>query len=249
MPYTLLAILAVVLFAICCILAVMLVAHRIKAKKERKETELFLSTVAHDLRSPLTNVKGFADALLSGTIDGERKEQALAVISLEAARLASLSDRLCGGDIEVNPGVFSICELLRSIFLSLERKIQQRGLELTFSFGDDDEIYVRADKDIIHEALYNICDNAIKYSVGKEISVSVRLDGAFSVISVSNKTDDTSFSDYFTPGKRGNNSGKGKGLGLYISEKLIRSSGSALTVKKADGEISFSFALPYEEEQ
>ncbi len=242
----LLAVTAAILFAVCCVLAVMLVMCRRKTEKEKRDTSLFLSTVAHDLRSPLTGIKGFADALLSGDIEEEKTEQALAVISLEASRLATLTERLCENDEIVvgKANVFGICELLRNTFLTLERKALSKGITPVFSFEDEDEIYVKADKNLVHEALYNICDNAIKYSIGGTVSVSVNVSGELCTISVSNDTENSSFSDYFTAGARGNTSEKGSGLGLYISQKLLCAIGSELYVNKDGNNVSFSFSLP-----
>ena len=243
----LLAVTAAILFTVCCVLAVMLVMYRRKTEKEKRDTSLFLSTVAHDLRSPLAGIKGFADALQSGAMEGEKKEQALAVISLEASRLASITERLCEND-EIIVGkysVFGICELLRGIFLSLERKALAKGVTPVFSFDDEDEIYVRAHKDLVHEALYNICDNAIKYSIGGSVSVSVNVSGEHCTISVSNDAEKSSFSDYFTAGARGNTSEKGSGLGLYISKKLLCAIGSELYADKDGNTVTFGFSLPY----
>ena len=155
------------------------------------------------------------------------------------------NEKITVSDTRADNCVFGICELLRSIFLSLERKASAKDINISYSFADDDEIYVKADRALIHEALYNICDNAIKYCSKKDIYVNVAVSDGKAEISVSNSTDDTSFSDYFTVGSRGNSSEKGTGLGLYISEKLIRSCKSELLVKKENNKVSFCFQLPH----
>lgn len=236
-----------ILLAVCFVLLAIIFHLCRKAAAERKRTKLFLSTTAHDLRSPLTNIKGFADLLLSGGQDGENSEKALSVISLEASRLASLTSRLVndGEKIPVKQEIFGICELLRTIFLSLERKTLQKDIKVSFSFDDEDEIYVRSDKSLVHEALFNICDNAVKYCEDGNIYVNVDVTEEKAAISVANKTADSDFSGCFKAGFRGNSSVSGSGLGLYISKKLINSCGSDLSAEKKGDMISFSFSLPH----
>ena len=251
-PKTYLDILCLILFALCFLLIAFLVYSRKKAKKEKDKTRLFLSTAAHDIRSPLTSIKGYCDALLSGDIKGEQAETALSVISAEAARLAAITDRLSrvNEEIVANEEIFGICELFRSIFLSIGRKTELAGISVSYSFGDEDEIYVKADKKLIHEALFNICDNAVKYCDGENICVDVKKEGEKVRISVSNKTADSKFSDYFTPGARGSKKNGGTGLGLYISDKLIKVNKSRLYAEKSGDIITFYFHLPciYSEE-
>ncbi len=251
MPATYLKVLCIILFALCCALFAILIYERAKAKKERENTKSFLSVTAHDIKSPLTSIKGYADALLSQDFPQEKSEQALFIISSEASRLSKIAERLSREDEEilVNEEIFGICELLRTIFLSLERKMQISGVKALFSFGDEDEIYVRADRNLIHEALFNICDNALKYCDGENIYADVKCDGEKVRISVKNKTADEDFSDYFTKGARGNSKIQGTGLGLYISKKLIDENKSELFAEKSDGFITFYFDLPHIESE
>jgi len=250
-PVTYLKVLCIILFALCCVLFAIIVYQHRKAKKERKNTKSFLSVTAHDIKSPLTSIKGYADALLSQDIPQEKSEQALFIISSEASRLSEITERLSheDGEILVNEEIFGICELLRTIFLSLERKIQGSGVKVLFSFEDEDEIYVKADRNLIHEALFNICDNALKYCDGENIYADVKCEGEKVRISVKNKTADDKFSDYFTKGARGNSKIQGTGLGLYISKKLIAANKSELSAEKCDGFITFCFCLPHIESE
>lgn len=250
-PATYIKVLCIILFALCCVLFIILIRERKKAKKEKENTKNFLSVTAHDIKSPLTSIKGYADALLSEDIPQEKREQALFIISSEALRLSKIAERLNREDREilVNDEIFGICGLLRTVFLSLEGKMKISGVNALFSFGDEDEIYVRADKNLIHEALFNICDNAVKYCDGENIYADVELKGEKVRISVKNETSDDKFSDYFAKGARGNNKIQGTGLGLYISKQLIEANKSKLHAGKSDGLIAFYFDLPHIESE
>ena len=129
----------------------------------------FLSNVSHDLRTPMTTISGFIDGLLDGTIPKEKHEYYLRVIGDEVRRLsrlvAALLDvsRIQAGERKFVKGAFDICEMARVILISFEQKIEKKKLDVEFE-TDQENIYVMADRDAIYQILYNICDNAVKFS-------------------------------------------------------------------------------------
>lgn len=223
-----------------------------KHEEEKKQTSILLSTTAHDLRSPLTSIKGFADAMLDGTIRGEDSEIYLTLISSESDRLARLSSRLCQGEnFELEPRDFGLCETIRRAYILVMQKAKTKDLNVEFSFTDDDEFYVRADEDAVFEIILNLFENAVKYcnDAGK-ISWKVTSDSSFTTVTVRNSTDLLpDIPDIFFPGARMETTKRtGFGLGLYISKKLAKKSGTDLFFEKGKDEnsafCSFSFSLP-----
>jgi len=132
----------------------------------------FLSNVAHDLRTPMTTIGGFVDGILDGTVPPEKQEHYLKIVSKDIKRLARLVSRLFevtklqAGEIKINKISFDICEMTRLAIISLEQQLDAKKLELEFNF-EDERTYVFADSDFIHQVLYNILENAIKFTPEK----------------------------------------------------------------------------------
>ncbi len=254
-----LVIMAAVSVVLLCANVFLIFCHFSAKKKqaeEKRKTTLLLSTTAHDLRSPLTGIKGFADAMLDGTVRDDKREEYLALISSESDRLARITARLCEGEeIRLTPQIFGICETVRRAFLLVERKIALRGLEVEFSFADDDEVYVSADPDAVFEIVLNLFENAVKYCKDRgQIAWNILSDGCSVSLSVKNYVDELPENpDLFAAGARVERKGtSGFGLGLYISQKLAIKSGIELVFDKDTDQkghfCTFSMKLPAAEE-
>ncbi len=210
-----------------------------------------LRSIAHDMRSPLAVIKGFADALLDGSIPEEKRELSLTLISLEADRLSRLASRLCEDGIP-KISTFDICDVTRRIFLTLEPKFLQKSLHTSFTFDDDDAVYVSADPDMIYEVIYNLADNAQKYTPhGGNIAFSVSKADSGMIFSITNSIDsDIAHQErLFAEGYRDTNSmgTKGTGLGLYITKKLLSAHGKDISLNINDGNVTFAFSLDSED--
>ena len=129
----------------------------------------FLANVSHDLRTPMTTISGFIDGINSGAIPPEKQEYYLGVISSEIHRLSRLVSqlldvsRLESGDKKFVRKDFDIAEMARIILISFEQKIEEKHLEVEF-ITDEDKMIANADADAIHQVLYNLCENAIKFA-------------------------------------------------------------------------------------
>jgi signal transduction histidine kinase len=127
-----------------------------------------VSSIAHELKTPLAIIHGYAEGLQSG-IAAEKQDHYLGIVSGEVHRLSRLvSDlldvtRIQAGDRKFVMKPFDVCEMGRQILISFEKKIDEKGLDVEFSC-DEDRMFVLADQDAIHQILYNICDNAVKFA-------------------------------------------------------------------------------------
>lgn len=132
----------------------------------------FLANVSHDLRTPMTTISGFIESIQAGAIPPEKEDYYLGLIGNEVRRLSRLVSQLLdisrieAGDRKFNLAPFDICEVARMILISNEQRLEAKQLDVEFDC-DDDNMYVCADKDAIHQVLYNICDNAIKFAYEK----------------------------------------------------------------------------------
>jgi signal transduction histidine kinase len=143
---------------------------RLESEKEAYDANKELITaMSHDLRTPMTTISGFIDGILSGAIPEEKHEYYLGVISEEVRRLSRLVtalldiSRMQAGERKFTMADFDICELSRQVLISFEQKIEAKKLDVSFEC-DSDRMDVIGDRDAIHQVLYNICDNAIKFS-------------------------------------------------------------------------------------
>lgn len=129
----------------------------------------FLANVSHDLRTPMTTISGFIDGIIDGAIPPEKHEYYLDVIRTEIRRLSRLVGnllditRIQAGERKFNKTAFDICEMARLILISFEQKIDQKKLDVEFECKKE-KMIVYADRDAIYQILYNICDNAVKFS-------------------------------------------------------------------------------------
>ncbi len=217
----------------------------------------FLANVSHDLRTPMTTISGFIDGITSGAIPPEKHEYYLGVISAEVHRLSRLVSQLLdiskleSGERKFTFTDFDIAELSRIILISFEQKIDDKQLDVEF-FADDDMI-VNADKDAIHQVIYNLCHNAIKFAneggkfiisisriSGKKIKVSVFDEGQ----SIAKEDTKMVFDRFYKTDKSRGLDKNGVGLGLYICKTIIDAHGENIWVESVEGEsCEFIFTL------
>lgn len=147
---------------------------------------------------------------------------------------------------------FDICEMSRQILISFEQKIDAKRLDVEFE-ADEDNLLVLADRDAIYQILYNICDNAVKFSVeGGHLMICIRKQENRKVlITVYNEGQGISAEDLpyvferFYKGDRSRGLDKaGTGLGLYISKTIIDAHRETIWVNSEQGKYcEFCFTL------
>ena len=219
---------------------------------------LFLANVSHDLRTPMTTIRGYIDSILSGVIKQDMIPHYLEVISGEVQRLSrlvsSLLDitRIQAGERKFSNAPFDICEMAREIIIFSEQRLEDKKLDVEFD-ADKDNMFVGGDREAIHQVLSNICDNAIKFSrQGGKYIVSVKDIGAKTEISVYNEGDGIPEEDLpyvfdrFYKGDKSRGLDKtGVGLGLYISRTIIEAHREKIWVESEYGKwCRFTFTMP-----
>lgn len=219
----------------------------------------FISNVSHDLRTPMTTILGFIEGLNSGAIPEEKREYYLGVISEEVRRLSRLVtelldlSRLQSGTRKFDFAPFDICEMARLILIANEQRIDERRLEVAFC-AETDNILVNGDRDAIHQVLYNLCDNAIKFAKeGGVLRITIAPVSRRKIgVTVYNEgegipTDDIPFvfDRFYKSDKSRGRDKTGAGLGLYISKTIMDAHGEDLTLESEEGRFcAFTFTLP-----
>ena len=226
--------------------------------RSEDDQKKFVANVSHDFRSPLTSIKGFLEAMIDGTIPPEIHEKYLLFVLNETERLTKLTNSLLTLNnlntkgMMLNKTDFDINQTIRNVAASFEGTCRQKtiGIELVLT---GDEMYVLADIDKIQQVLYNLLDNAIKFShhnscikletteKHNKIFVSVKDTG------IGIPKDDLKLiwdRFYKSDLSRGKDK-KGTGLGLSITKEIIQSHGEHINVISTEGVgTEFIFTLP-----
>ena len=217
----------------------------------------FLANVSHDLRTPMTTIAGFIDGILDGAIPPEKQPYYLELIAGEVRRLsrlvASLLDisRIQAGDRKFTMTAFDICEMARQILISFEQRIDEKQLNIEFEC-DRDNMTVYADRDAIHQVLYNICDNAVKFTnPGGLYRINITAHDKKTYVSVFNEGQGIPeaelpyvFDRFYKSDKSRGLDKTGVGLGLYITKTIMDAHNEEIWVKSVWGEYcEFVFTL------
>ncbi len=223
----------------------------------------FVANVSHDLRTPMTTIAGFVDGILDGVIPPEQEQHYLKVVSDEVRRLSRLVtalldvSRLQAGDRKFDMKAFDVCEMGRQILISFEKKIDEKGLDVEFECTED-RMFVWADRDAIHQILYNICDNAVKFASERgKLKMSFTWSGTEgnrrrkAVVKVYNEGQGIPpedlpfvFERFYKSDKSRSLDKTGVGLGMFISKTIIDAHGETISVDSEYGRYcEFTFTL------
>ncbi len=218
----------------------------------------FVANVSHDFRSPLTSIRGYLEAMLDGTIPPEMHEKYLNIVLNETERLTKLTNSLLTLNNLNTRGMlldrtdFEINRVIRNTAASFEGTCLKKTIAIELVLTGD-EMYVNADMEKIQQVLYNLIDNAIKFSHHNsciKIETSLKKNKLF--ISVKDtgigipKDDLKLIWDRFYKSdlSRGKDK-KGTGLGLSIVKEIINSHNEHINVISTEGVGSeFIFSLP-----
>ncbi len=224
-----------------------------KAENERKG---LIANVSHDLRTPMTTISGFVDAMLDGTIKPENQDKYLKIISDEVKRLSRLANdmvelsRFQSDSFEFTPTSFDLTEVVRRIVISFEQKIVAKNIEIDMDIPDVLNIF--ADRDSIFRVVYNLTDNAVKFTnQNGRMAFKIVQNGSNAVMSIENSgtpipPDEAKnvFERFYKLDKSRSENKHGAGLGLYIAKTIVgRHGGDIYATSLPDG-TKFTFTLP-----
>lgn len=216
----------------------------------------FINGYAHELRTPITSINGFAEMLLNddGTLSREEKRSYLEIIASESRRLADLAgnsllmSRLDSQKIIPDKKPFSLDEQLRRCSILLSGQWTEKELDMTMDL--DEAVYV-GDYDLMQHLWINLLTNAVKYTPkGGSITVTLKNEEKFIAVSVADtgkgippEDRERIFDKYYQTDK--SHSKRGLGLGLAICKRIVQLCNGSLTVESEVGVGStFTVKLP-----
>ncbi len=224
----------------------------------------FVSNVSHDFRSPLTSIKGYVEAMLDGTIPVEMQEKYLNIILFETDRLNKLTKSILDlnqfgrhGGIRLDYADFDINQMIRNTLMTFEGTCEKKGISFEVILTGR-ELFVHADMTKIQQVIYNLIDNAIKFShhnssikietvlKNEKVIISVK-DSGIGIPADSMKKIWERF--YKTDLSRGKDK-KGTGLGLAIVKEIITAHKENINCVSTEGvgtEFFFTLSLATKE--
>ena len=230
--------------------------------RSEDDQKKFVANVSHDFRSPLTSIKGYLEAMLDGTIPPELYEKYLTIVLNETERLTKLTgsllmlNNLNTKGILLDKSSFDINRTIRNTVASFEGTCKHKAIAIELILTGD-ELFVEADIGKIQQVLYNLLDNAIKFSHPDSI-IKIETNEKHNKIFVSVKDSGIGIPKddlkmiwdrfYKSDLSRGKDK-KGTGLGLSITKEIIQAHGEHINVISTEGVGSeFIFSLPVADE-
>ena len=225
--------------------------------RSEDDQKKFVANVSHDFRSPLTSIKGYLEAMLDGTIPPELYEKYLTIVLNETERLTKLTNSLLTLNNLNTKGIllektdFDINQVIRNVAASFEGTCREKKIAIELILTGE-EMYVTADMGKIQQVIYNLVDNAIKFShhesviwieaydQHEKIFVSVKDSG---IGIPKNCTGKIWERFYKTDASRGRDK-RGTGLGLAIARDIVTLHGGAISAESRDEITTFTVELP-----
>lgn len=218
----------------------------------------FISNISHDFRSPLTSIKGYVEAVKDGTIPPEKQDKYLNIVVAETNRLTKLTSSL----LELNDfdsyGIwlmqkeFDVVNLVKSAMNTFEGTCHEKNISLILNNHTKSSM-VYADKTKIQQVIYNLLDNAIKFTPGGK-SIYITLTEKNNKLFISIKDEGCGIPAdslnkiwvrfYKADTSRGKDK-QGTGLGLAITREIVKAHNENINVVSTEGVGSeFTFSLP-----
>lgn len=217
----------------------------------------FVANVSHELRSPMTSMKGYVQAMLDGTISADEQPKYLQVVLDETNRLTELVrdlldlSRLESGKFPLEIAPFDANEMTRRILIRFEQRIEQKRIDVDVRL-ESDPCFALGDVNRITQVVSNLVDNAVKFMPGEggRLTLRTRREGARVRFEVEDNgpgidpADQAHIFDRFYKADKAHTAGMGTGLGLSICKNIVGQHGSEIALQSRPGETRFSFDLP-----
>ena len=232
-----------------------------RTQASQKSQREFVANVSHELKTPLTSVQGFAQAMLDGTADSnDARQKAAQVIYDESGRMhrmvLDLLDlaRLDAGTADITMSPVNMSGLLNTVAEKFSPQLQRAGVNIKVDVAEDLQPPITADGDRLAQVFTNLVDNALKFTPrGGLISLHVSVANGEMLISVSDtgagipsQAQAHIFDRFYQadPARKGGEK-HGAGLGLAIAHEIVQAHGGRISVRSRLGEgTSFDVFLP-----
>ena len=218
----------------------------------------FVANVSHELKTPMTTISGFVDGILDGTIPQEKQNQYLSIVSDETKRLSRLVrsmldlSKIDSGEMRLNKSKFDITNTVFETLMAFEHRIEEKNIEI-LGMESVRSLIVNGDPDLIHQVIYNLVENAIKFTnEGGYIRIKIFHKERQAHVSIANSgigipSEDLPhiFERFYKTDKSRSQDKSGVGLGLYIVKTVIKLHKGGIEARSSEGNFcEFEFHIP-----
>jgi len=229
-------------------------AQNIRLKKERDEIKSLISDISHQLKTPLANLRVYCDLVQDESLPPVQRKEFMQNMQSQLEKLSFLMEslikmsRLESGIIQLSPQMENLNETCLTAIRQVLQKAQVKNIEINFASKED--IYLKHDRNWTAEAIFNVLDNAIKYSQsGGKVTIKIEKYELLARIDITDTgfgLDEAQINNIFKRFYRGENARnqEGVGIGLYLAREIIQKQGGYIKVHSQKGEGStFSLCL------
>jgi signal transduction histidine kinase len=218
----------------------------IAAKKANETKDLFTNMIAHELRAPLTAIRGYASLIEDKSQNDSEKQYATRVRESSERLIAIVSDlldvaRIQSGKLSVNTSAVDIAPLVVEVVDELQVSATEKQIVLQHEIKGE-QFVVTADPTRLRQALTNLVSNAIKYTPKGTITLSVQEKAAYvelrvqdTGMGISSEDQKSLFAPFFRVAQDDVSKITGTGLGMWITKQLIELMGGLVSVESIKG--------------
>ncbi len=218
----------------------------------------FIANVSHELKTPMTTIGGFIDGIIDGTIPPEKQGYYLSIVHDEIKRLSRMVEsmlsvsRLESKETELKLENFDFKEQLLQVVINQDQRIEKKSIDI-IGLDTLPDITINADKDLIYRVVYNLVDNAIKFTNdGGKIEFTIKCDEGNMTFRIKNTGKGIPenelpyvFEKFYKVDKSRSANKESTGLGLYIVKTIIKNHGGVISVSSVENQFTaFEFTLP-----
>ena len=232
--------------------------NKMSVELEKQDTARsdFIANVSHDLRTPLTTIMGYVRGIMDGAIPEEMQNQYLGVALSEAERMKHMIEnnldlsKYESGNFVPNMSEFDLSEIIRSIVISMEKRVREKGIVVQFKYDKQQNI-VEGDESAIYRVIQNLLDNALKFAaINSDIEISIKNKNNLVYCSIKNYGSSISEEEqkyiwdrYYKADSSRSFHKAGSGLGLFIVKSIINQHNQHITIKSDENSVEFEFTL------
>ena len=255
LPGNIYFILSILIIVIAAIVLYKLTSGILQKESEKriKEQNLMYAAIAHDLKTPMTSVQGFAKALSEGKVSDTEKNEIYDIIYAKSNTMNDMINtlfeysKLGTQEYKPIPESFDICSLVRDIVAENYAEFEKHGIELDIDIPDE-EIIVNADKKELARAIANLVVNVYKHNPeGIKAKISVEKAGEKAVIKILDTgaeiPQDMDIFEPFVTENTSRMSGHGTGLGLAITKRIIERNGGKIYISSREEGYTKAFVV------
>ena len=233
--------------------------NKMAAAMEENESSRrnFVANVSHELKTPMTTISGFIDGILDGTIPPHEERKYLKIVSEVVKHLSELVvsmlniSKIEAGKVELEYTELLFNDLVISTVLNFEKQITDKNIEI-YGLDKFDKIYLRADEALLRQIVFNLVDNAVKFThEGGTVKFELYEDKSQAVLSIANSGSEIApeelsniFDRFYKIDKSRGLDSSGFGLGLYIVRSIVEMHGGTIKVSCKDGYTKFVVKMP-----